>query len=104
MSGVFEQLFLVERVNAYMIGNEMFALKNIIIYSKCKQLLIRAYIHRQQSLATYFYKIVELLKKSTLNFSIFEYKIAKSYNPKDSGGWGLSSQTHFSVFFWVLTT
>ena len=66
----------------HMIGNEIIALKNIIIYCKCKQLLIRAYIHRQQSLATYFYKIVEILKMSTLNFSIFEYKIAKNYNPQ----------------------
>ena len=74
----------------------MFSLINIIIYYKRKHFLLRAYIHRQQSVVTHLYKIIIIFKHSTVKFSIFE-NTAKYQ--KVVQRWGLYPQKPACLYF-----
>ena len=71
--------YLVERVNAYMKGKSMFALFCKYYYLPLNaKFFDKNLLHKQQSVDRHFHKIVKIFIKSTLKFSIFVYKIAKS--------------------------
>ena len=85
---MFFNKFIVGCVNAYLLGNEIFALENIIICCKNKRFLIRGVHNRQQPFVKRLNRIVTIFKTLKQKFTNLYFKIAKSR----SVAWGFASR------------